>query len=100
MSVTSTYGANIAFIEELYEKYRSNPEAVSATWREFFRDYEPQFAEDLEEEIPIAANAPARPIPVPSPPTPPPAPAGRGETLARVEAPLPAARGEGGQRPG
>ena len=25
-SVTQTYGANIAFIEELYEKYRANPD--------------------------------------------------------------------------
>ena len=53
MSVTQAYGANIAFIEELYEKYRSNPDAVSATWREFFRDYEPQFEEDFAEE-PVA----------------------------------------------
>ena len=57
MSVTCSYGANIAFIEELYEKYRSNPDAVSATWREFFRDYEPEVAEEEEEQIPIAVNA-------------------------------------------
>src|SRR5438552_9509321 len=78
MSVTSTYGANIAFIEELYEKYRTNPESVPATWREFFRDYEPQFEEDLEElaaasggggqppsPLPVAAPAP---VPAPAPP--------------------------------
>src|SRR3954453_11771849 len=88
MSVTSTYGANIAFIEELYEKYRSNPDAVSATWREFFRDYEPQFAEDLDleeqEQQQVAAAAsggahapaplPAAPPPPPAAPTPAPAP--------------------------
>ena len=28
MSVTQAYGANIAFIEELYERYRANPESV------------------------------------------------------------------------
>ena len=36
MSVTQAYGANIAFIEELYERYRANPESVSASWREVF----------------------------------------------------------------
>ena len=77
MSVTSSYGANIAFIEELYEKYRSNPDAVSATWREFFRDYEPEVAEEEEEAIPIAVNAPVparEPAPAP-PPQPRPVPA-------------------------
>jgi 2-oxoglutarate dehydrogenase E1 component len=47
MTVTQTYGANIAFIEELYEKYRNSPDSVSASWREFFRDYEPQFEEEF-----------------------------------------------------
>ena len=28
-SVTQTYGANTAFIEDLYERYRANPNAVS-----------------------------------------------------------------------
>ena len=36
-----TFGANIAFIEELYEKFRSDPDSVSASWREFFQDYDP-----------------------------------------------------------
>src|SRR5437660_11857989 len=39
-SATSTYGANIAFIEELYEKYRTDPDSVSPSWREFFRDFQ------------------------------------------------------------
>jgi 2-oxoglutarate dehydrogenase E1 component len=42
-SVTQTYGANTAFIEDLYELYRANPDSVSASWREFFHDYEPRF---------------------------------------------------------
>ncbi|HVS30398.1 MAG TPA: multifunctional oxoglutarate decarboxylase/oxoglutarate dehydrogenase thiamine pyrophosphate-binding subunit/dihydrolipoyllysine-residue succinyltransferase subunit [Thermoanaerobaculia bacterium] len=45
-SVTQSYGANIAFIEELYEKYRSDPNNVSASWREFFEDYQPLVAEE------------------------------------------------------
>src|SRR5438874_2612924 len=54
-SVTQTYGANTAFIEELYERYRANPESVSTSWQEFFHDYEPRFEEEFEEELPLAA---------------------------------------------
>ena len=57
MSSVPNFGANIAFIEELYEKYRTNPEAVSASWREFFRG--PEFQEEEEHEAAAA--------PVPSP---------------------------------
>ena len=77
-----TYGANIAFIEELYEKYRTDPQSVSLNWREFFEDYEPQgTAEDVEEEVEerVAAVAGAaaapRPAPVAKPAAPAPAPA-------------------------
>ena len=49
-SVTQTYGANTAFIEELYERFRANPESVSVSWQEFFNDYEPRFEEEFEEE--------------------------------------------------
>jgi 2-oxoglutarate decarboxylase len=78
-SATQAYGANIAFIEELYEKFRADPDSVSASWREFFHDYEPQFAEESVEEgtppaaerrraaAPTAAPAPPRPVPVPTP---------------------------------
>ncbi|MFN2443255.1 MAG: 2-oxo acid dehydrogenase subunit E2, partial [Thermoanaerobaculia bacterium] len=47
MSASAPFGTNIAFIEELYDKYRQNPLSVSASWREFFQDYEPQ--PDLDE---------------------------------------------------
>jgi multifunctional 2-oxoglutarate metabolism enzyme len=86
MSVTSSYGANIAFIEDLYEKYRKNPASVSTSWQEFFRDYQPafeqEFAEDLEQQQPAAVAAggapagwaqPAGPQPVSAAPAPAPA---------------------------
>ena len=82
MTVTQTYGANIAFIEELYEKYRTNPDAVSPSWREFFRDFEPTVDDEEPEpeptpEAPRLAAAPA-PAPAPvAPPAPTPAPAPR-----------------------
>src|SRR5438045_1774441 len=75
-SVTQNYGANIAFIEELYEKFRNDPNAVSASWREFFHDYEP-LAEELEEEIAVGGGQ--APPPVVIAPAPQPAPVRTGE---------------------
>ena len=67
-STLSSYGANIAFIEELYEKYRANPNEVSASWREFFHDYQPGEVEEEEvEEVAALSGAPA-PSPAASPP--------------------------------
>ncbi len=74
----SSFGANIAFIEELYEKYQSDPLSVSASWREFFQDYDPSVEEeDAEEQIEqrVAAVASAAPAPAPRPPVPAAAPA-------------------------
>jgi 2-oxoglutarate dehydrogenase E1 component len=56
-SVTSTYGANTAFIEEQYERYRANPASVSASWQEFFHDFEPQLEEDMAAAAPAARGA-------------------------------------------
>jgi multifunctional 2-oxoglutarate metabolism enzyme len=72
MTVTQAYGANIAFIEELYEKWRANPDSVSASWREFFQDYEPP-AED-ENEVEEQASSPVQPVPPPRPVAVPPPP--------------------------
>jgi 2-oxoglutarate dehydrogenase E1 component len=88
------YGANIAFIEELYEKFRTDPNSVSASWREFFAGYEPAFDEEedpVEERVaavtaglsqpppaaePGALKPPAAPAPVAAPaPKPTPVPA-------------------------
>ena len=35
------FGANSWLVEEMHERYRDNPAAVSAEWREFFADYAP-----------------------------------------------------------
>jgi 2-oxoglutarate decarboxylase len=74
-SVTQTYGANTAFIEDLYERYRANPESVSTSWREFFHDYEPRFEEEFEEEAGAQPQAVAPPaaiaaVPAPAPSNP------------------------------
>src|SRR4051794_27979164 len=82
-SVTQTYGANTAFIEELYERYRANPQSVSTSWQEFFHDYEPRFEEEFEDdaEVQLAAaggtQSVAAPPPQPAVPQPAPAPAPR-----------------------
>ncbi len=34
------FGDNIKFIEELYQQYLDNPEAVDASWHEVFEDYD------------------------------------------------------------
>src|SRR5437016_14655089 len=74
-SVTQSYGANIAFIEELYERYRANPDSVSASWREFFGDYgvAAALSRPAEED---GGLKPAATQPPPPKPTPVPAPAG------------------------
>jgi len=72
-SIPSPYGANIAFIEELYEKYKSDPNSVSTSWREFFRDFQPEddgggqppTAVQQPERTAEAAVPPPRPVPVP-----------------------------------
>jgi 2-oxoglutarate dehydrogenase E1 component len=70
-SVTQTYGANTAFIEELYERYRADPNSVSGSWREFFQDYDPRFEEEFEEELSgVAPAAPPAVLPVPPIPVP------------------------------
>jgi 2-oxoglutarate dehydrogenase E1 component len=80
-SVTQTYGANTAFIEELYERYRANPASVSTSWQEFFHDYEPRFEEEFEEdaEVQLAAVGGTQSVaaPAPQPVAPQPAPAPR-----------------------
>ena len=81
-SATQAYGANIAFIEELYERYRANPDSVSPSWREFFADYQPQSEDD---------GAPA-PAPAPAPEPPRSALSGREGTAAVQPAETPALR--------
>ncbi|HEY2323976.1 MAG TPA: multifunctional oxoglutarate decarboxylase/oxoglutarate dehydrogenase thiamine pyrophosphate-binding subunit/dihydrolipoyllysine-residue succinyltransferase subunit [Thermoanaerobaculia bacterium] len=81
MSSVPNFGANIAFIEELYEKYRANPDAVDARWREFFKNEVAEFrGSEVPEEEAVTTSQPsnlATPRPTPQPvskPTPVPAP--------------------------
>jgi multifunctional 2-oxoglutarate metabolism enzyme len=35
------FGANSWLVEEMYERYRDEPENLSVAWRDFFSDYKP-----------------------------------------------------------
>ena len=55
-STSFLYGANAAFIEDLYARYLENPESVDASWRSFFAT--------LGEQSPTALRASADPRPL------------------------------------
>ncbi|HYR27800.1 MAG TPA: hypothetical protein VEU30_05010, partial [Thermoanaerobaculia bacterium] len=71
------FGANIAFIEELYEKYRTDPQSVSASWREFFAGYDSPVDDEEDPGVAQASGLPSAPPAAPAPEarTPEPAPA-------------------------
>ena len=41
-AVAGSFGANAGLVDEMYERYRSDPSSVSASWRDFFEDYRPE----------------------------------------------------------
>ncbi len=47
--MTTSYGSNAGYIDDLYQKFLRNPKSVSAAWREFFQDFRP---ESLNSESP------------------------------------------------
>jgi 2-oxoglutarate dehydrogenase E1 component len=51
-------GQNRGYVDELYASYRADPASVSAAWREFFADYQP---ETRHEERAAEPAKPARP---------------------------------------
>ncbi|MDX1419209.1 MAG: multifunctional oxoglutarate decarboxylase/oxoglutarate dehydrogenase thiamine pyrophosphate-binding subunit/dihydrolipoyllysine-residue succinyltransferase subunit [Rubricoccaceae bacterium] len=78
------FGFNSGYVEDLYAQYLQNPQSVSASWQEFFADFQPgptfqaPPASDAGMVSPAPA-APARPAPpagdgAPSAPEAPPAP--------------------------
>lgn len=46
------YGTNLPFIEELYQSYRQNPQAVSSDWREFFISLGSTIADEADDRPP------------------------------------------------
>ena len=61
----SALGPNMWLVDEMYRRYRDNPEGVDEKWREFFEDFHPRLAES--ESAPPSREAPAASPPVPAP---------------------------------
>jgi multifunctional 2-oxoglutarate metabolism enzyme len=99
--VSTPFGFNTGYVEDLYAQYLENPESVSPRWREFFADYSPgpafaAPAASSDGDIQEAAVVEARPLqarrpepeskPAPSAPTPPAGDGARAETKAPAPA--------------
>jgi len=90
ISVASAFGANEWLVDELYEQYLKDKNAVDPAWWDFFADYEPGehngAAADAAPAQPAASAQPAAPAqPAEAPAAPaqaPAAPAGRSGTAA------------------
>ncbi|WP_232014041.1 multifunctional oxoglutarate decarboxylase/oxoglutarate dehydrogenase thiamine pyrophosphate-binding subunit/dihydrolipoyllysine-residue succinyltransferase subunit [Glycomyces terrestris] len=81
------FGANEWLVNEMYERYRENPDSVSAGWREFFGGDPTTTQLTDENEAKAAPQAEAAPAPAPAPaPRPEPEP-----VRAAPEPPVPAA---------
>jgi 2-oxoglutarate decarboxylase len=70
------FGSNSWLVEEMYEKYREDPDSVGDAWREFFADYKSEAPAPHAAPAPVAAPAapstpaePAAPAPAPAEPT-------------------------------
>ncbi len=68
-AASSTFGPNAWLVDDMYERFRSDPSSVSASWREFFASYQP-------------ATLPAPLVPSPAPVVSPPS-----NTIAPAAAP-------------
>src|ERR671922_2194143 len=78
-SAAASFGANEWLVEEMYQRYRENPTAVSESWQEFFADYRPDDTPTGNGSATATTTAPApqpaavpAPVPEPSPTSPPP----------------------------
>ncbi|HSV37334.1 MAG TPA: multifunctional oxoglutarate decarboxylase/oxoglutarate dehydrogenase thiamine pyrophosphate-binding subunit/dihydrolipoyllysine-residue succinyltransferase subunit [Nocardioidaceae bacterium] len=75
----AAFGANEWLVEEMYERWQSDPTSVDSAWLEFFKTYQPSNGAPVavaSAAAPAAAPAPAAAAPPATPPTPaaPPAP--------------------------
>jgi multifunctional 2-oxoglutarate metabolism enzyme len=52
------FGPNVWLVDEMYRQYLENPQSVAESWRDFFEDYRPSWAEGAN-----GTQAPAPPSP-------------------------------------
>ncbi len=67
---TGAFGPNAWLVEDMYERYQTDPTSVSDSWQEFFADYRPTGTVPA-----VVATAAAPPTATPAPTAPAPAPA-------------------------
>jgi 2-oxoglutarate dehydrogenase E1 component len=87
----SSLGFNTGYIEELYKQYLDDPDSVSESWREFFKDYHPDASFVPATQRAGDGEATAPPADQPTEPTP--------EPEAREAPPSEPARGDGAAPP-
>ena len=58
-----SFGPNAWLVDDMYDRFLADPNAVSASWREFFVDYQRSTVPTVATPAPVAASAP-----VPGPP--------------------------------
>ena len=90
---TGAFGPNAWLVEDMYERYQSDPGSVSASWQEFFADYRPVSVATPPSAAPTTPTPPAV-SPVGTTPAPAPSPAVGAPTAAAAR-PAPAAAGGG-----
>ena len=62
-----SFGPNAWLVDDLYEQYLADPSSVSASWREFFTDYQRSTVPPVASAAAPAPAAPATPAPAPAP---------------------------------
>ena len=76
------FGANEWLVDEMYERWQSDPTSVDPAWNTFFQDYRPAAEGSASPDGPraptssataVAPQAQPKPVAPPPPPTPPPA---------------------------
>jgi 2-oxoglutarate decarboxylase len=65
----ASFGPNAWLVDEMYDRYRTDPASVTESWRDFFEDYRTEAAAPADPVEAAAPPVPARPAPEPAPPT-------------------------------
>ncbi|MGH2557180.1 MAG: multifunctional oxoglutarate decarboxylase/oxoglutarate dehydrogenase thiamine pyrophosphate-binding subunit/dihydrolipoyllysine-residue succinyltransferase subunit, partial [Actinomycetota bacterium] len=107
----SALGPNMWLVDEMYRRYRENPEAVDEKWREFFEDFRPRLGEgdssgrstqSLRQASPHPSPASAIPSPLseeaPQAPSPPRAEPSKASAVTEAKPASPTAIPEGAER--
>jgi 2-oxoglutarate dehydrogenase E1 component len=98
-SAAGAFGPNAWLVEDMYDRFRADPDSVADSWREFFADYRPSGGPLAPSSAPLAVPASVDPVPVPAAParvsvaaTPAPAPAAPPASVPSVASVATAAR--------